>query len=125
MICLVLFISSCDSESCSEEIILNNTSSDLYINFNSLNDSFNNQFIIEKQSRKTINQVKCDLGGVVVNYSVYDSIYIQNSTNDILKVYKDDTEGKNIYNISEYWYVNETSKNHFVYTYEITEEDLE
>ena len=59
-----------------------------------------------------------DLSGI-------DSIYITNTSNEILKVYKEDTPGKNIYSIDEYWSVSETSKNHFVYTYEITEEDLE
>jgi len=55
----------------------------------------------------------------------YDSIYIENSSNEILKVFKADTPGKNIYNVDEYWSVREPSKNHFVYTYEIMEEDLE
>ena len=41
------------------------------------------------------------------------------------KSIKENTTGKNIYDIDEYWSVSGPSKNHFVYTYEITEEDLE
>lgn len=119
-----IILTSCDPESCSEETISNNTDSDLQINFISSNASFNNQVLLEKQSKKTIGQIECALGGVVVNYSIYDSIYITNSLDKVLKVFKEDTSGKNIYNIDKYWKVDETSKNHFVYTYEITEEDL-
>ena len=123
LIFVIMFI-SCDPVSCTEEIISNSTGSDLYVNFISSDVSFNNEVFIEKQSRKTIGQVECGLGGVLVNYSIYDSIYIKNSSNEILKVFKEDTTGKNIYNIDEYWSVSEPSKNHFVYTYKITEEDL-
>ena len=124
LICVIMFV-SCDNESCAEEIISNSTDSDLYINFISPDVSFNNEVFIEKQSRKTIGQVECALGGVVVNYSIYDSVFIKNSSNQVLKVFKEDTAGKNIYNVDEYWSVSEPSKNHFVYTYEITDEDLE
>lgn len=116
---------SCDPELCTEEIISNRTNSDLFINFISLDVSFNNQVYIEKQSKKTIGQIECALGGVIVNYSIYDSIYIKNTSNKVLKVYKADTPGKNIYNIDKYWQKREPSKNFFEYTYEITEEDIE
>jgi hypothetical protein len=65
------------------------------------------------------------LGDAELSFIEHDSIYVTNISNEILKIYKEDTPGKNIYNIDEYWTVSETSKNHFVYTYEITEEDLE
>lgn len=119
-----IILTSCDPESCSEETISNNTGSDLQINFISSNASFNNQVFLEKQSKKTIGQIECALGSVVVNYSIYDSVYITNSLDKVLKVFREDTSGKNIYNIDKYWDVNETSENYYVYEYEITEEDL-
>ena len=126
LILIIIFTAiSCDNKSCSEEVIANKTNLDLTISFVSQSESFNNQVFIEKNTEKTVGEVVCALGGVIVNYSIFDSIYIQNSANEILKVFKEDTTGKNIYNVDKYWSVNEPSKNHFVYTYEITEEDLE
>ena len=115
---------SCDKESCTEEVISNKLDTDVFVNFVSSDALFNSRIFVEKQSVKTVGQVECALGGVVLNYSVYDSIYIQNSSNEVLKVFKQDTPGKNIYNVDEYWTVREPSKNHFVYTYEITDEDI-
>jgi len=118
-------ILSCDPQICSEERIANNSKKDLKITFVSSDTLFNNQIFIEKNSTITIGEIECALGGVVVNYSVYDSIYLRNSINEILKVYKKNTTGKNIYNIDDYWSVRKTSKNHFEYIYEITNEDIE
>lgn len=65
-----------------------------------------------------------DGGSVFLTLSEFDSIYITTTTDELLKVYKPGGLGKNIYNIEEYWTVRETAKNHFEYTYTITDEDI-
>ncbi|PCJ95503.1 MAG: hypothetical protein COA50_09920 [Flavobacteriaceae bacterium] len=62
---------------------------------------------------------------VKLSLTNFDSIYITNTTDDILKVYKAANAGKNIYDIKNYWTVKSVTKNHDEYTYEITNEDLD
>lgn len=50
---------------------------------------------------------------------------VKNNARQILKVYKPNDTGKNIYNIDEYWQLREPSKRFFKYEYEIYNEDLE
>jgi hypothetical protein len=122
---LVVFcLLSCDPDICSDVNINNNLNVNLNLNFISKDKSFSDDvFIVDEKSDVSIESV-CSFGPLVLDYTIYDSIYISDASNEILKVYKEDTPGKNIYNIDEYWTVSETSKNYFVYTYEITEEDL-
>ena len=116
--------SSCDPRESLEANIINNTSQDLKINFVSTEiPDFNETFEIE--SKKTL--LYADFGGlgrVALSFQEYDSIYIQSASNEVLKTYKENTPDKNIYNVDEYWTVREPSKNRFVYTYEITDEDI-
>ena len=55
----------------------------------------------------------------------YDSVVVKNSAEQILKIYKPESTGKNIYNIDEYWLSSEPYKRGFRYEYEIYDEDLE
>lgn len=127
IILILIILSSCDPNICTEEVIKNNTDSDLSINFITKDTllAINDRIILNNKSSSFRGGEECALGGIVLNYSIYDSIYLTDTSNKILKVFKEDTPNKNIYNIDEFWMVEETSKNHFVYTYEITEEDLE
>ncbi|PRX57423.1 hypothetical protein [Flagellimonas meridianipacifica] len=119
---MILTYAACDPESCVDEVLVNSTEIDLLINYvGSMDDS---DQILLKSDGTVSRGVLCAMGGVVVNNSIYDSIYITTSTNDLLKVFKPDTPGKNIYNIDQYWTIRETSKNHFEYTYTITNEDI-
>ena len=54
----------------------------------------------------------------------FDSIYIENTSNETLKVFKETTEGKNIYAIDQYW-TSKPSRSIHTWTYEITDEDLD
>lgn len=116
---------SCDPVESLEANIVNNTPQSLKINFVSIEiPDINETFEIESNS-KTLYTKFGGIGGANLGFHDYDSIYIENSSNQILKVFKEDTTGKNIYNVDEYWSVKETSKTHFLYTYDIMEEDLE
>ena len=122
---LLLFLMfSCDPVESLEANILNNTSQDLKAIFVLLEASnFNETFEIESNNVKIIFEFG-GVGDANLAFHDYDSIYITNTSNEVLKVYKADTPGKNIYNVDEYWQKREPSKNFFEYTYEITTEDI-
>jgi len=123
LIFLFIICCSCDKEVCSEYLIKNSTSLDLNLTF------------VENQSTKEINingqdvvnfvEYNCDTGGAPLLYLYsYDSIYVSDS-NEILKVWKPESNNKNIYDVNNYWNINESSKDNFIYTFIITSEDLE
>jgi len=132
-ICLLLSVisSSCDPGESMEYKIENKTALDIKIYFVSkfvypdLTDNAKIERISSMNNFTDNSGSTPGLGHVMLSFVEHDSIYITNNSDEILKVYKENTTGKNIYNIDKYWSVRETSKNHFVYTYEITEEDLE
>ncbi len=53
-----------------------------------------------------------------------DSIVVKNQAGEVLKVYKEDSPGKNIYNVRD-WKSSEPSKRFFKYEFEILLEDLD
>ncbi|MCF6213951.1 MAG: hypothetical protein L3J45_08000 [Flavobacteriaceae bacterium] len=124
VILAIICFYSCDPEKCSDYIIKNNSSINIKLIFvGVVNDSSN----IPAKTKITLSsEIKCDNGGTapILYLNDYDSIYITNSSNEVLKVYKENTVGKNIYNIDEYWIRTKPSKNFFEYTYEITDEDI-
>ncbi|MHB0756916.1 hypothetical protein [Polaribacter sp. M15] len=124
---ILIVISSCDPGESAETNIINNTFEDLSITFvSSQFPQLNESLSLGSNEKKTYssNGFK-GTSSYLLTFMDFDSIYIKNSSNKILKIFKENTSGKNIYNVNEYWTVRETSKNHFEYTYEITEEDLE
>ena len=122
---LTFIVSSCDPGESLEANIINNTSQDLKINFVSTEIPDLNESFEIKSNNKVLYDEFGGIGDANLSFEFCDSIYIQNSSNEVLKVFKQDTPGKNIYNVDEYWTVREPSKNHFVYTYEITDGDIE
>lgn len=128
---LTFLVSSCDTSESLEYRIENNIDLDLKIYFVSsfiypnLVDNSRVEEIPSMDSFKDSSESTPGLGQAVFSFIEHDSIYITNDSNEVLKIYKEDTPGKNIYNVNEYWSVEETSKNQFVYTYEITDDDIE
>lgn len=59
------------------------------------------------------------------SFEEYESVYVENESGQILKVYISNSEGKNIYDINTYWKSSEPSKRVYKYLYEISDEDLE
>jgi hypothetical protein len=128
---IIVFLYSCDPSESLETKIINYSNSDLDINFVS-------RLIIENQSNKESFKIKSGnsitygrlnvtggLGNVGLSLIDFDSIYISTNNNKILKIWKVDSEGKNIYDIDNFWTVKETSKDNYVYTFEITDKDIE
>ena len=55
----------------------------------------------------------------------YDSVIVATPSAQILKVFKQETPGKNMYLIEQYWTFAEPDKRVYVYDYKINPEDLE
>ena len=121
----VLF-SSCDPVAQMEANIENLTSDSLKIEFVSFDESMNKILEIAPNGIELF-QEGFDIGDDFIEPSLieYDSVVITNQADNILKVFKPDDTGKNIYNIDEYWVRNKPSKGFFKYKYELTDEDIE
>ena len=117
---------SCDPVSDMEANIENLTTQDLIIEFISLDQNLDKTLEIPTEETKLF-QEAFDVGNDFLEPSLveYDSIVVKNSAEQILKVYKPDGSGKNIYNINEYWLSSEPYKRGFRYEYEIYDEELE
>ena len=123
---LTFTIYSCDKGESMEAFIINSSTKNLKVNFVSSEISESNESLeIASNQKKLYIEYLSPTSGVYLTFVDNDSIYITNTSNEVLKVYKADTPGKNIYNVDEYWKKREPSKNFFEYTYEITEEDIE
>lgn len=122
---LIFTIYSCDKGESMEAFVINSSSQKLKVNFVSSDISeLNKSLEIESNQQGLYVEFQSGTSSVFLTFVDNDSIYIQNSSNKVLKVYKADTSGKNIYNVDKYWQKREPSKNFFEYTYEITDEDI-
>ncbi|WP_154662113.1 hypothetical protein [Siansivirga zeaxanthinifaciens] len=123
---LTVAFSSCDPTVSMEANIINQTTQDLAVEFISLDQNLNKTLEISNNNVKRF-QEGFDVGNDFIEpYLIeYDSVVVKNSSEQILKVYKPNDSGKNIFKIDAYWISSEPSKNFFKYEYEITSEDLE
>ena len=128
----IVILYSCDPSESLETKIINYSNSDLDINFVSRliienNQSNKESFKIESGNSITYGRLNVTGGSGNAGLSLidFDSIYISTNNNEIVKIWKNDSEGKNIYDIANFWTVKETSKDYYVYTFEITDKDIE
>ncbi|MCF6213953.1 MAG: hypothetical protein L3J45_08010 [Flavobacteriaceae bacterium] len=123
IILAIIFLYSCDPGNCSDYIVKNNSSINIKLIFvGKANDS---KKISTKKEISIWGGAECGMGGPTGLYlKDNDSIYITNTLNEVLKVYKENTAGKNIYNIDKYWSISKPSKNYYKHTFEITNEDI-
>ena len=126
IICLLsVCLISCDPSEDMDALILNRTDHDLKVHFVS---SITASEIKEIKAMSSIYYIEGNgnnaLGGITFTLAQYDSIYIGDKNQNILKVYKEDTKGKNIYDIDTYWNRSKPSRNFVQYTFEITDEDI-
>lgn len=120
-----IIISSCDPVSNLEANIENLTSQTLTIDFIASDVS------VSKTLQLAPNEIMLfqegfDIGSTFLEPSLveYDSVVIKNQAEDILKVFKSNDSGKNIYNVDD-WMGSEPSRRFFKYEYEIENEDIE
>jgi len=123
---ITIVFCSCDPVSDMEADIENLTTQDLILEFISFDQNLNKTLEIPTEESRRF-QEAFDVGNDFLEPSLieYDSVVVKNSAEQILKIYKPESTGKNIYNIDEYWLSSEPYKRGFRYEYEIYDEDLE
>lgn len=124
---VILLFSGCDPTATMEATIRNLTSQSLAVEFISSSDERINKTLQILPDERELFQDGFDVGSTYIEPSLreYDSIVVRNQAAQILKVYKPNDTGKNIYNIDEYWKSSEPSKRSFKYEYEIENKDIE
>ncbi|MFW5756447.1 MAG: hypothetical protein ACOCWK_07570 [Tangfeifania sp.] len=126
IIAAIAVLCSCDPVAEMEANIFNLTNEDLMIEFVSSKESRRKNLQIPKGEMRLFEEVY-DVGNDFLEPALYyyDSVVVKNNAEQILKIYKPNDTGKNIYNIDDYWFLNEPSKRFFKYAYEIKNEDIE
>lgn len=126
LILMILLLSSCDPTAVMEANIENSTNQTLTIDFISSDESWSKSIQIQPNQIRLF-QEGFDIGNTFLEPSLteYDSVVVKNQAEAILKVYKVTDNGKNIYNVDEYWKASEPSKWSFKYLYVIESEDIE
>jgi len=124
-IMIFLFV-SCDPVSDMEANIENLTTQELKIDFISFDESLNKSLQIQPNETALFQEV-FDVGNTFLQPSLtdYDSVVVRNSSQVILKIYKENSPGKNIYNVNDDWIGSEPMKRVFKYKYEMKTEDIE
>lgn|SRR5690554_1936222 len=122
---IVLLLAGCDKASMMDANIKNNTTQNLSLIFFSASQS-NDSLQIESNQNKLFQEGFSSTGGFLKpSLTQFDSIYIKNQSNEILKVFKENTEGKNIYKVDEFWIFSEPLEQVYNYDYTINSEDIE
>ena len=119
-----LVIISCDPVADMEANIKNLTDTSLNIDFVS-SDVNLRKILTIAPNEVVLFQEGFDIGNTYLEPSLidYDSVVIRDNNQSILKIYKPNESGKNIYNIKN-WIAKEPYKRFFVYDYEVTNNDI-
>ena len=124
---LIMLFCSCDPFSTMDADITNTTSQNIFIRFVSSEFTEENKTLEVAAGETVLFQQASSTTGSFLEPSLiqFDSIYIQNTSEEILKIFKPTTPGRNIYDINAFWNVREPSKRQYFYEYEITSEDIQ
>lgn len=117
-------LASCDKSSMMDANINNSTSQDLIIIFVSSTQSSKIYQIKPNETILFQDDFSSTGGFLKPSLVQYDSIFIQNAANEILKIFKENTDGKNIYNVDGSWMFDEPSDGVYKYDYKINNEDF-
>lgn len=120
----MLTLVSCDPASLMDANIENLTSQNLSIIFIERDNS--DKILQIEPNGSVLFQEGMSTTGSFLEPSLigYDSIYIKNEVDEIIKIFKQNTEGKNIYEIDD-WLFSEPSKRVYIYDYQIKNQDLQ
>jgi len=124
----ILVISSCDPVASMEANIENQTSRVLSLEFVSKDTlEVESKTFIIGANQSVLFQEVFDVGNTYLEpYLIeYDSVILREGLTTVLKVFKENSSGKNIYNIGSSWISREDPKRFFYYTYQLNEEDLQ
>ena len=119
-----LIFSGCDPLAEMEANVENATSKSVTLVFVSSFPELDTVFQV-LPNEKVLVQEGFDIGNTYLEpyFTDYDSIFITNSSNEVLKVYKADTPGKNLYNVQD-WSSKEPAKWFFIYDFRIEPQDI-
>ena len=122
---LVICITGCDPVADMEANIENLTDKTLSIEFISKNVNLAKSLELAPNEIGLF-QEGFDIGSTYLEpyFDEYDSIVIRNVGQQILKVYKPEITGRNIYDLSN-WIAREPSKRFFIYEFEIKNSDIQ
>lgn len=125
LICIVIPLLGCDPSSIMDANIQNLTAQPLTVSF--VSSLTENKTLSIDPGETVLFQDGFSTTGNFIQPSLteYDSVYIESPSAQILKVYKPDSPGKNIYHIEEYWTFTEPDKRVYMYDYKINPGDLE
>jgi hypothetical protein len=116
---------SCDPTSVIEASIVNETNKNLTVVFLARDTSEDLTLTLNANST-VLFQDGFDIGSTYLepNLSGYYTVLIKDATENILKEYQPDEEGKNIFDVGS-WNTIETEKRNFIYEFVITDQDLQ
>lgn len=116
---------SCDPNAIIEASIINKTNQNLTIVFVAT-DTYENLTLTVNANSKALFQDGFETGSTYLepNLSGYYIVQILDSSDDIIKEYEPDEEGKNIFDV-ESWNTIETEKRNFIYEFVINDQDLQ
>lgn len=122
---VIFVVISCDPTSLMDANITNNTTQNLSLIFYETSRP-NDSLKLEPDQTKLFQDGFSSTGGFLEPSLIqFDSIHIQNASNEILKTFKKNMEGKNIYNVDEFWLFSEPSEREYYYEYIINNPDIE
>lgn len=123
---IALALVGCDPTSVMEANIVNLTRVNLSITFASQSLDLSKTLQVQPNGTVLFQEGFSTTGGFLEpSLMAYDSVYITNNANEILKVFKENDPGKNIYNVPEDWIFTEPSERNYQYEYEITDEEIQ
>ena len=126
LILISFFLSSCDPTGCLDVEIMNNTNQDIVLNWYSQIPELNISKEFKQKEKLTIEEYSfCNVGGTVsFSLSEIDSIEVKSLQNEVLKTWKPNSGGKNIFNLDTDWEIQVLGKWDENYLFVINESDL-
>lgn len=117
---------SCDKSTMMEANIKNATSQALIITFASSSEGTRTEMLNPDKIRLFQDGFSSTGGFLEPSLAAFDSVYIENEDRELLKVFKPNSTGKNIYNVGIFWDFKATAGDSFYkYEYPIENKDLE
>lgn len=125
LLSLLGILLSCDPAAVIEASIINETNQNLTIVFIATDTSENLTLTVNANS-KALFQDLFDIGSTYLepNLSGYYTVQILDSSDNVIKEYLPDDEGKNIFDVGS-WKTIEAEKRNFIYEFVITDQDLQ
>ncbi|CAA0144567.1 conserved exported hypothetical protein [Tenacibaculum maritimum] len=124
---ITFLLSSCDPFGCLDVEIENNTNQDIIVKWYSQNSLLNRSKEFKQGEKLMISENShCSQGNIPPFEGLFeiDSVIIESKQNEILKTWKPNSNGKNIFNTESDWEIKSNGKWNETYYFIINESDL-